>query len=233
MKRIRIVGLALVAVLAMSAIASASASAAGPIWKVEGLKLEAGKSKTVKSKSTGNFLLKGKAFGFVNITITCTKESDTGTIVGGEPGTDTAIIEYTGCSAGGLCTVTEPIKTEANTELVYLLSGGKKYLADLFTPKSGTVFVSIKCGSITAEVTGNIVGELLNSTKSKIEKGNATEETEAAKGFVNFTGANSESYENSKGETKTAELKLEGNPSTLTGEDEVVLTTGEFYGAFE
>jgi len=231
MKRIGIAGLALVAVLAMSTVAAASASA-GPIWKVEGLKLEAG-LKSVKSKSTGNFVLKSKFLGVTNIVITCTKEQDTGTIIGGEPGTGTSIVEYTGCSAGGLCTVSEPIKTEASTELVYLLSGGKKYIANLFTPKSGSVFTELKCGSITFELGGEIVGELLNASKSKIEKGNATEETEAAKGFVNFAGASSESYENSAGETKTAELKFEGNPATLEGQDEVVLTSGEYYGAFQ
>jgi hypothetical protein len=231
MKRSGMLGLALVAVLAMSTVAAASASAAGPIWKVEGKSLSG--SKAIKSKSTGNFVMKVTVSGFIDITLTCTKEQDTGTIDGGEPGTDTAIIEYTGCSEGGYCTPAEPIKTEVNTELVYLLSGGKKYIADLFTPKSGTVFVAFKCGGITQEVAGEVVGELLNSSKSKIEKGNATEETEAAKGFVKFTGASSEEYENSKGEVKKAELDWEGNPSTLQGEDEVVLTSGEWYGAFE
>jgi hypothetical protein len=206
MQRMRVVGLALLAVLAISAVASASASATtGPIWEVNAAKLATGAEEALSGKAASSYELKGKAFGFIEVAITCTKAANNGSIIGGEPGTDATTIEYTGCSSS-LCTPTEPIVTKAKSELVY--------------------FTEIKCGSITAKVTGSIVGELLNEAKEPVLK---TGTTAGKIGYVRFAGASTEKYENHKGESKTAELVLEGNPSTLKGTTEVTLTSGDSY----
>jgi hypothetical protein len=221
------VGLALLAVLAISAVAAASASATvtGPIWEVNGAKLGTGLEETLTGKAASSYELKGKAFGFIEVAITCKSAANNGSLIGGEPGTDATTIEYTECSSS-LCTPTEPIVTKAKSELVYYTASSKTFIGDLFSPKTGTVFTEIKCGSITAKVTGSIVGELLNEAKEPILKSGTT----AGKvGYVRFSGANNEKYENHKGESKTAELILEGNPSTLKGTTEVTLTSGDSY----
>lgn len=226
MQRIRVVGLALLAVLAISAVASASASAVtGPIWEVNGAKLATGAEEALTGKAATSYELKGKAFGFIEVAITCKKAANNGAIIGGEPGTDATTIEYTECSSS-LCTPTEPIVTKAKSELVYYTASSKTFIGDLFSPKTGTVFTEIKCGSITAKVTGSIMGELLNEAKEPVLK---TGTTAGKVGFVRFSGATNEKYENHKGESKTAELILEGNPSTLKGTTEVALTSGLSY----
>ncbi len=231
MKRMRVVGLALVAMLAISAVAAASASATvtGPIWEVGGAKLGTGVEEALTGKASSAYELKGKAFGFIEVAITCKKAANSGSIIGGEPGTDATTIEYTECSSS-LCTPTEPIVTKAKSELVYYTASSKTFIGDLFSPKTGTVFTEIKCGSITAKVTGSIVGELLNEAGEPVLKSGSA----AGKvGFVRFAGSSSEKYENHKGESKTAELVLEGNPSTLKGTTEVTLNSGSSYRAAE
>jgi hypothetical protein len=83
----------------------------------------------------------------------------------------------------------------------------------------------IEC-TLKAEVTGSIVGELLNEAKAKLEAVNVTEE---AFGYVNFTAANSESYTGCKGEEKTAELKWEGKAATLKGTSLIALNSGKVF----
>jgi len=233
MTRIRTTCMALLAVLALSAVAAASASAtpAGPIWKVAGAKLESGKEKAFSSEQTASYELKGKAFGFINITITCTKAKATGDLIGGTPGKGEATVEYTGCSAGGLCTVSEPIKvTKAKLTLGWVLKESKYFAEIVWAPHASTEpFVTITCGSIKAEVKGNTASEVLSEAGKWVENGN---ETEGTKGFTLFTGAE-ETKVFVNGTEETEKLTLEGNASTLKGESNTKLTSGEKFGAFE
>jgi hypothetical protein len=225
MKRFKTLGMVIVAVFAISAVASASASAACTknCWKVGGAILPAGEEAALKGEASGSYTLTGKAFGFIEISITCKKAATTGSLIGGEPGTDTATIKYTECTSGS-CTPKEPIETKAKSEVVTYTASSKTYWGDLFF--STGVFTTIECSGLKAEVTGSIVGELLNEAKEKIEVG---KEVEQAKGYVNFAGSNSEAYTNSKGEAKTAELKWEGKAATLKGTSEVTLNSGKKY----
>jgi hypothetical protein len=227
MKRIRIVGLALLAVFAVAAVASATASATACTsycWKVGGKTLEEGEEAALKGEASSSYTLTGKAFGFIEIAVTCKKAATTGKLVGGSPGKDEATIKYTECSSSS-CTPHEPIETKAKSEVVSYTEGGKKYWGDLFSAGSSGIFTVIEC-TLKAEVTGSIVGELLNEAKEKIEVG---KETEEASGFVNFTGANSSKYTNQKAEEKTAELKWEGKAATLKGTSTVSLNSGKDY----
>jgi hypothetical protein len=233
MKRIRIAGMALVAMFVLSAALAATASAApaGPVWKVEGAELLSGEESTFKSKQTGNYELKGKAFGFISITITCKKAEATGHFSGGSAGTGEATVKYKECSAGGLCTVTEPIEVEkAKLTLGWILSSEKWFVGMVWKPKTGsTVFVTIKCGSINANVEGDTSSHALNSSKEWVQEG---KETEATKGFTSFLGANTETVV-VNGTEESVGLTLEGNPSTLKGESEVTLTSGGKFGVFK
>src|SRR5208282_1291918 len=111
MKHIKKLGMVLVAVFAISAAASASASAAcNYCWHVGGSELKSG-SENIKGEASGSYTLTGKALGFIEVAVTCTKAATTGKLVGGEPGTDEATIKYTGCSSSS-CTPTEPIETK-------------------------------------------------------------------------------------------------------------------------
>jgi hypothetical protein len=231
MDRIKLVGLALLAVLAVSVVASASASASGCYcWKVAGSKLEAGKTETLKGEGTS--VLEGKALGFVEIVLTC-KAKLSGKIIGGQPGTDEATIVYTGCkSNSSLCEPEEPIEMKAKSEIVLLAVGGKDFWGDLLSAKEASgVLAVIKCqgGLLTAELTGSVVGLLLNEGKESIEVG---KEFLAKKGYVQFTGAASTKADHLNGEETTDELKWEGTTAKLEGTSEVTLNSGKAYGVY-
>jgi hypothetical protein len=230
MRTIKAVGAVLMAVCAISAVASASASAAcNYCWHVNGSELASGKSEALKGEATGAYTLTGKALGFIEIAVTCKKAATTGKLIGGEPGTDEATIKYTECSSSS-CTPAEPIETKAKSEIVLFTSSSKKYWGDLYSAKeSSGVITVIECSGLKAEVTGNVVGEALNSSKEKVEVG---KETQGTKGYTTFTGGKSSKYTNSKGEEKTAELKWEGTAATLAGTSEVTLTSGKEFGEF-
>jgi hypothetical protein len=233
LRRLRLAGIALVAVFSASAVMSASASAScNYCWHVNGSELASGKSEATKGEATSSYTLTGKALGFIEIAVTCKKAGASGSITGGTPGTDSATINYTECkSNSGLCTPNEPIETKAKSEIVLFTTGGKKYWGDLYTAKemSGVLTVIECSGGLKAEVTGNVIGEALNEAKEKIEVG---KETEAKKGYITFPGASSAKYTNSKSEEKTAELKWEGTAANLQGTSEITLTSGKAWGVF-
>jgi hypothetical protein len=87
---------ALVAVLALGAVASASASAT-PGWYVNGVALKAGESREtiLENKSGTSVTLEEPASKH---TIICTKATGKGKVTGGTPGTGNVPLEFTGCS---------------------------------------------------------------------------------------------------------------------------------------
>ena len=120
MSRIRLIMLSLLAVFAISAVASASASAFNLQWEVcknvgakkgsfetnrckaaggenefEWKKLEAGESLNIVS-----WIVPGTSFALTVGTkvITCTGAADAGTITGGKPGTDNISVLFYGCT---------------------------------------------------------------------------------------------------------------------------------------
>lgn len=149
-------------VTALGAVSAASASAAGPVWKVcekIGGKWETKKcsfgnagtqfewvyftkeseTETIESNQMTAFDLEVPALA---ITIRCEREHNTGTIIGGEPGTDEASVRFTECFIVGaeppVCVVhstgaeSGEITSEVNTKLANI--GGVIY--DKFTPKT-------------------------------------------------------------------------------------------------
>jgi hypothetical protein len=226
MRQTRVVGILAAALLVVSGLAAAQASAIEFVWKVNGSTLEAGKEKTLLSKAKGSQILKGSAFG-IAVEITCTEVVTTGAIIGGVPGTSTETVEYKSC------TVQKPAKCKVSggaiktnllkDEIVEGLGASKEKALILFSPKEGTKFAEPKleggllCQSIPVE--GTVLAEA-NPQKSEVENG-----------VLVFEAASKE-YKNSKGESKTAGLTLAGTASTVKGEVETMLSSGEKFGAF-
>jgi hypothetical protein len=141
MSKIKVVGLALAAILAMSAITAGAASAASRVWVVKGATLGAGATRTMTAKTVAGKSWELKAS---SITITCTTMSITGgSAIGGAVGTDKGTVEFTGCSSNcGTKAVAEPIKTAGNeTELVE--NTAKTKVLDLFKPNASKEFATV------------------------------------------------------------------------------------------
>jgi len=215
MSRIRIIMLSMLAVFAVSAIASAPASAAH-FCVVKGEKCEkftGTKEVTDKNVSGKTFVLKSTLAG-IEIVITCKALTSTGTIT--EPGaTDTDSQSFTECTvtkpAENGCLVNSPGKAAGTievsktvTKLVEAYENNKKEkikaLADEFKPENQT-FVEI--------VISNCSTTALNGTfpVKGVDFGNCT----GSHGTILMFSASS------------SDLTFDGNVASLTGEAETVV----------
>jgi hypothetical protein len=205
--RLRVLLVSLLAVFAVSAVASASASA-HPAWTVNGVRQIGGGTETITSKG-GVFKLTAPGL----VTLECTAETDSGTVTFTEPGEDAANITFTGCKVVGnaACVVTDAeYKVPGSITVSVVVSQLVPGIYDVFSPPTtkGETFVEItltSCGALnkTYEVKGKTCGAV---------------GPQAVKGKLTFSKANSEAC----GVT----LKLGTVTSTLAGVSEQ-----EFSGA--
>jgi hypothetical protein len=171
---------ALVAVLAVSAVASASASAFNLQWNVNGAKLEAGETREVTSKA-GEY--KFLVFGH---SITCGASEVVETIIGGKPGTGKATLVFHKCSTEEVgCEVRSAGGTFGTIEFTSLptkleerkTSGGTNVLAENIESKEvgttkewGTLEFKGTCSEYpTGKVKGAYAGELRNLAGGSVE----------------------------------------------------------------
>jgi hypothetical protein len=238
MKRLRITGLVLVAVFAMSAVAQASG--AEYIYQVAGSKLEAGKTVGLVSRAKTEFVLKGEET-ILGITVKsetkCKKlklnEAEKPVIVGGKPGkSEKEKIEFEECKAtlgGSSCKSVTIENAATNNEIVTVVAPASKAgdLSILFTPASGKVFTTVKFKSCGA----------LGSQEAKVEGMSAAlvspEKKEEVVGLLVYN--EKEEITKIKKSTGTEEevgLKFGGKKATINGEAEVELTTKEKWGVF-
>ena len=158
----KIIGLAVMAALVISAFASASASAA--TWTVEGTKLGEGTANGVSAHAvlkTGTVgTLKGTLLGKKFVLTAATLSSSSGTIFQeGAKAKDSGFLEFSNLTvhepAG--CTVESPIKTKALTsELVDHSGSADAY--DKFFPEEGEVFATIKVSGCAVAGSYNVKG---------------------------------------------------------------------------
>lgn len=162
MKKIRLIGLTVVAVLAFSAVATASASAAEPELISVATKGEvkgniSGKStpktKTVLETANGS-------------TVKCEAATSTGGKAKGTKESTGTKVTFTGCTEsvfGGKCENNGKggIETVALLTKIGYVTGSKKTEVGMqLTPESGTSFVTFSClgGFAKIEVRGAVVG---------------------------------------------------------------------------
>lgn len=174
-------GLCLVAVFALSAVATASASASGrPEFKMcvkkkdgnynagcashsamgkgkaELKEVAAGMKFTSKSKAT-----KIKADGKV---VTCSKDTDKGELL--DQFTEMVTITFTGCKTGSTtCGSAGTIKTGLLSGNLYFINASESERGIAFSNEETGVFAEFKCGSETVVLEGDLIGATKNSSK--------------------------------------------------------------------
>jgi hypothetical protein len=208
MKRIRLIGVALLAVFGLSiVVASAAQAETAPFFSIGGARLAAGKTHNFDARAIAPFVLTSKA-----ATIECTGlGTKEGVLLGsnfGEPGKDNEIIIFSGCklangngfpnchlaaSEGGaeVTTIeTHPLKSE-QVENVESGHVGKKLYEEFFAAKKSEGFVTLffsgtGCTSEAAPVSGQVVGQDLydNGTVGQVELGQTP--VEAKSWILNF-----------------------------------------------
>jgi hypothetical protein len=241
MKRISIIGLALMAVMAMSAIAASSAMANCELalgYCVLGKPLGAGQIQLIKATAESPFVLEGEVLGVKSI-IKCTSlnlnAAEHPIIKGGMPGTgEKQRVEFTGCTstlAGSSCTSTIVHNVTTLTEQVMILKpttlAGR--LATLFRPATGGVFSKILqsgCSGIIKEANAEVTG-----TTAALDEPTLVE---ALTGLLLYRKGANEITEVEKfgGAKEPVGLKFGGNTATLEGTAGVSLANDDLWGVF-
>jgi hypothetical protein len=152
MKRLRLAGLGLMAILALSAVASATASATLP-------EFSPASGVTLKGKAVGNAILETKS----GTKVKCTGGSSGGEVTAEKTVSKVKII-FTGCESSGFKCKTpgaasgELVTEELTGTLGYISKAGKE-VGILFKPTSGTKFIEFECvgGIVKTQVTGSVI----------------------------------------------------------------------------
>ena len=163
MKRIRMIGLCLVAVFAMSSLLAASASAALPEFSGPFPKADTAKSGKLHLETVGK------------IAANCTASTQTGEVLG--PKTGTVTIRSTGCEAVGFkCNTAgaatgEIVTSGLGVTLGYINQAKKEVGLALASPPSGAPFAEITCGPFTVVEIGSVIGVIKPINKTvKVSK---------------------------------------------------------------
>ncbi len=242
MKRLKILGFALVALFAFGAVA-AYAAAPEDIYKVEGKKLETGEKKEITShiKSGTEFVLKGEKtvlFVTVKSTTRCKKlklnAAEKPVIVGGTPGTsEKEKIEFEECTGeieGKVCKGVSVENVPTVNELVAIKKPTtlENKLGTLFKPAGGgKVFTKVvlkECPTF-----GNQEATVEGSAAALV----SPEKTEAVAGSLVYNEKEEiTEIEKHNGTKETVGLKSSGKKATINGTAEVELVSKEKWGAF-
>jgi hypothetical protein len=248
MKHFRLIGMALLAVIAFSAVVASAASAEeAPFWTVGGTRLEAGQTRFITAKEAKSFKLSGAG---VAVTCTATAVGSGAVILGsepGEPGTNDETVTFSTCKVEGNpgksekvkgeCeTVTEPITTK-NLKSTLVLDSTKTKLLVLFQPASGATLAELKfpkgCKIESTLVTGSVLAEALNEKEEPITTSSTA--TQYKTGFLRFPAAQPvevwvvTAKTGKKLTVKT--LEAFGTVAELSGTALVSLTSGEEWSA--
>jgi hypothetical protein len=200
MKRFRLIGVALLAVFALGAVASVAQAEVAPSFTIGGTRLIAGRTHNFDSRAIKPFILTN-ALGTIHIECTGLSTRE-GVLLGSNPespGKDNEITVFSGCvnavgSNGENCLLsneengketittltTEPLKSEQVENVVSGTKGNQ--LLEEFFPAKGSVFITLffrgTCTVFAAKVSGQVVGEsvLDNSSEGKVELGQAPQE---------------------------------------------------------
>jgi hypothetical protein len=229
MNRLRIIGLALVAVVALSALATATASAALPEFVPT-----AGKFPVKFTDTSGAGTLETVG----GHKVTCKADSSTGEFTGAKTNKETFI--FTGCeSLGFKCNSAGAAAGEIRTNaiaslLVYINKAKKEVGMDLSPEVVGGLFAEFSCGGVeTLKVRGSVIAPVTKVNTAKQASFKLT--AKASKGVQKPT-----EYENEAGKKVKDILETEGagalpfafEQSGITTTDTIKLTkeTGEIKG---
>lgn len=220
--------LVLLALFITSGIAASAASASGPYWRVNTLRLETG-TKQIKLQNKGQLVLKSEV-GTTPITITCNSSISEASTIGGNrtnQGQDKGHITYTSCSDSVTnCTPVEPITTK-ETKSYLALAATQTKIVDVFEPTEGETFTTITLKGGTCllagphEVKGSVAAEIIPAG------------VENQEGLIVFPSTPIKKVKHEGTEITLPALMLGPKEATFSGIYGARLVSGEKFGAFE
>jgi hypothetical protein len=232
------------AVLALSAFVVAPAFAgttSNPTWYSGGKVLGTGENLGIKSTAVGEQKLKATG---IEIKCSAVAVDSAAQLLGGEPGKDTETLLYSGCKVASHeteCEVKSAGKANGEIETNALTSklafktkaaatnkeAKESKSVTIFTPASGTVFVSIElkgsCGFVPSS--NNVNGEVIVDNVQTNEGAAAvagTQEISATNESIYFTNPGAEEH-------KGVKLTAFGLPASYTGKADVESTESKTF----
>jgi hypothetical protein len=212
MSRTRIIGLALVAVFAMSAVAASAASAALPEFIPTGKKFPV--AFTSKSGVSILWTAGGKE-------IVCQSDTNKGNITGAK--TDEVTVEFFKCEEPALkvsCGTSGTIKTNLLASTLGYLNAATHKVGLLLEPKTaGALFAEFKCSILTVKVSGSVICEItpVNTVSHTFVLHCRHEKVKPFK----------QEFNKFEGETATHELEALGEKAGFESEDTIALAGTE------
>jgi hypothetical protein len=239
---LRVLLSSLLAVLALSAVvaSAAQASVEGPMVKVAGSRLEAGKSQELKATGRGSYVM-----SVGSVAITCSKMSAgagskiLGSAVG-KAATAEATFTYSECYVSGEpaeCKITE-VKTQPLLGTL-VLNEGKSYLEMLLKPASKKTFAKLYyqgkesegCAFLGSEIKGDLVVALREGgeTNKLIQVG---KEPAEAHSLVISVPSQPRWVFDEKTAVEVEGLTDDAGSFTVDGESTLELAGGSLWGVF-
>jgi len=259
MKRFRLIGVSLLAVMALGAVVASGAQAeSAPFWSIGGARLLAGKTHNIEGHGIRPFRLitpsQGAVVACENLTV------EKGVLLGSEPGTQgkaDLTSKFSGCrlekgngqekgcflsaTEGGAEATTTITTRPLHSELVENVVAGRggTILLELFTPATGSEFVKLNfgpnltdCTALATIVTGSTAAEVVTDPGERnIELPAPT--AEATSFIIRFPAtAITEVWLVSGGVGKIVEVEQTAfsHPSIQTGTALVLLANSKFEG---
>jgi len=241
MKRLTMIGVALVAVFAMGAIFSASASAtSAPFWSINGTRLAEGKTHFITAKAVSSSLSLSVAAN--GVVITCKKfKLKEGSLLGSSetnPGTNDEVVVFEECkleagNGGPTECKLEPTTLTTNSlksELVERVAAPKILLTEFFPAKGAFItlkFTGSKCTSTSTAVEGAVAAEVKTPAGGTLELGQTA--IQATSWNLNFPTTPIKKIilvKAGTAEEKEIELLAFSDPSVESGEALVALASG-------
>jgi hypothetical protein len=173
MKRIRIVGLCLIAAFAISIVASSVASAAQPVFYTKAVIGGTAPSVVPITGTLGAAFLEGKS----GTKITCTGGTATGEVTGPTT-TKNNVTKFTGCETGGFKCESGATEGEIVTKVLEGTLGNvtATMAAVRLFPEAtgrGTELAAFSCagGAVPVKVKGSVIGSLSGSSGKTVAEG--------------------------------------------------------------
>src|SRR3984885_7315115 len=230
MSKARLVLLLSVAVTLVSAVWSATAVAQeGPVWHVNGKKLEAAEVAAFKAENyAGSTATLSATILSIKVTIVCKSFTGEGLIIGGNPGKNTEAIEFKECE------VTLK-KIKAVSELVNLLGAEPKPILVAFSPEGGTAFAKVTLKSKTGQVcplAGSYEVKKAEGAQYGVACVDTHPEVEESTALIMCTSPAVTEVEHGGAAVKVG-LQILGSAATFTADILSKLTSGLSFGAWK
>ncbi len=240
MSKARLVLLSLVAVTLVSAVWSATAAAQeGPVWHVNGKKLEAAEVAAFKAENyAGSTATLSATILSIKVTIVCKSFTGEGLIIGGSPGKNEETIEFKECevesSLKEKCEVTLE-KIKAVSELVNLLGAEPKPILVAFSPEGGNAFAKVALKSKTGQVcplAGSYEVKKAEGAQYGVACIDTHPEVEESTALIMCTSPAVTEVEHGGAAVKVG-LQILGSAATFTADMLSKLTSGLLFGAWK